>query len=507
MNQDQAAPEKNDGNDVNKDGSALPVEKRNQNSDDAIQVINKIHRTPPNAGHRSRKISTDNVSKSSRSQSRSQSVSSRGRSSSTSKSNTKRKREGNEPVCGVCKKEFIKGKEDCVECDLCFRWFHGPTCVNLSKKEIAAITLLGDKICWYCLDCSVGASTLHKQTKLLNDAIGKLDSEVSLLKSQQSANLQTLTIANQNIAKNYNDIKSNSTRISTAKQDIVVLQTNQQVNTTKINTLNTKVDTITKSMKEDISNQIDIKVKDEVIAETIKNEVKTQTQTIEANLLAKLEAQLNLTVEEKMNKDENPTPVNTDDIKKAVDEKFNEIYNAEFPTVPQQVNSINTENINSRTIYPTRFTKAVQEEIAEREEILKRKNQLIVMNVKESKSEDEDRIKLKGLFDLLKLNKEIVVTEAIRLGEKRRDNKPRFLRVTLADLGMKREILANATKLRDVPEGNEYYKVFIKPNLTAKQNEVSKNLQVELRERRLKDTSKKYKISKGKIIEVPTNQQ
>ena len=94
----------------------------------------------------------------------------------------------------------------------------------LSAKEIAAIALLGTKICWYCPDCSVGASTLHKQTKLLNDALNTLDSEVSLLKSQQSATTQNLTTANQNIAANKVEIKSNSTRITSNKNEIINIQ-------------------------------------------------------------------------------------------------------------------------------------------------------------------------------------------------------------------------------------------------------------------------------------------
>ena len=222
--------------------------------------------------------------------------------------------------------------------------------------------------------------------------------------------------------------------------------------------------------------------------------------------MAKIQTQINLTLDEKLKPDENPTKVNPEEIKKAVDERFNQVYNNEFPAIPNEDNTSNN-SIGSKTIYPTRFTKAVQDEISEREEILRRKNQLIIMNLKESKSEAEDRNKLKELFGLLKLNQEVNVTEAIRLGEKRRDNKHRFLRVTLENLGMKREILAKATSLRDVPEGNDYHKVFIKPNLTVKQNEIAKTLQAELRERRLKETTKKFKISKGKIVEVPTNQQ
>ena len=49
------------------------------------------------------------------------------------------------------------------------------------------------------------------------------------------------------------------------------------------------------------------------------------------------------------------------------------------------------------------------------------------MNMKENNSTAEDLKKLHELFILLKLDKEVIITQAIRLGEKRRDNKPRFI--------------------------------------------------------------------------------
>ena len=509
VNPDESDTRDNESVTGNKDGNvitapaddAMDDQTSGDKSANKIEVINKIPRTPPKSGHSSRKSTNNTVSNKYRSDGRSKSV---GRNRSASTSNSKRKREGNEPLCGVCKQEFITGKQDCVECDLCFRWFHGPTCVNLSKKEIDAIALLGNKVCWYCNDCSVGASTLHKQTKLLNEAINTLDNEVSLLKSQQSANTQNLATANQNIAANKSDIKNNSTRITSAKNDITNISVNQQANTVKITALGTKIDALANKMQTEIQNQVNQKVNDDVIATTIERKIVNNTDTIEKNLMTKLKEHIKLTVDDKfktLKAPENPAPIDTDSIKKAVDERFN----AEFPALGNSSITSNNNDGNTTNLFPTRFTKAVQEEIAEREEIVRRKNQILVMNLKESKSETEDRNKLQDLFSLLKLNQEVRIKEAIRLGEKRRDGKHRFLRVTLEDLSMKRDILAKATSLRNVPEGHDLHKVYIKPNLTVKQNEASKNLQEDLRVRRLQDPTKKLKISKGKIVEVSPN--
>ena len=92
------------------------------------------------------------------------------------------------------------------------------------------------------------------------------------------------------------------------------------------------------------------------------------------------------------------------------------------------------------------------------------------------------------------------------MGENRRDGKPRFLRVEMKNINMKRKILGNATKLRNVPDGHKFNKVFIKPNLTEKQQEESKNLQAELKKRRDKEPTKRMKISKGKIVVLPNSQ-
>ena len=90
---------------------------------------------------------------------------------------------------------------------------------------------------------------------------------------------------------------------------------------------------------------------------------------------------------------------------------------------------------------------------------------------------------------------------------KNKTDKPRLIRITLKDLTTKRKILAKATTLRDVPETSKFAFVYIKPNLTPQQLQDSKNLQEEVRARRLRDPNTRIKIQRGKIVKVTENQQ
>ena len=146
----------------------------------------------------------------------------------------------------------------------------------------------------------------------------------------------------------------------------------------------------------------------------------------------------------------------------------------------------------------------INDQCAEREEIMRRKFQLVIFNLKEANSADDDMKQTLELLKLLKIDQDIDIDELVRMG-RRSNEKPRLIRITLKDLTTKRKILAKATTLRDVPEGSVFAKVYIKPNLTAQQLKESKNLQEELRARRLQDPSLRLKIHRGKIVPVSEN--
>ena len=98
----------------------------------------------------------------------------------------------------------------------------------------------------------------------------------------------------------------------------------------------------------------------------------------------------------------------------------------------------------------------------------------------------------------------VPIVEAIRVGKKKNE-RPRVIRVTLQNLTDKRTLLSKATTLRNVPDDHVFSKVYVKPNLTHNQQEASKNLERQLKEVRLKNPQTKYKISLGKIVVVTQN--
>ena len=464
----------------------------NNVSDDKIIVKDKILRTPPKSSHVSRKPSPSKVSKEEAKNPSNSSVSKENvkasstnpvsksnRDRSSSKSNnrtrsnsvsTRKRKRPDINQCGVCMGAFDKGDKNCIECCLCNRWFHG-LCVDFKEDELKALALIGSKVNWYCPDCNLGAANLHKHAIMFEERLHRLDSSVNDLQSKHSTLQQEVTSNTSSIDTNKNEIQRNSTRLNSAKNDIATIQVTQQANTTKITTLNTRFnelsDTLRKEFKDEISKLVDEKVKDEVIGASIDKKLEERQKS--------------------------EPQVSNAWVNKLVKDQFQEIKEKEFP-------------LPSLSPIKQNLSSTVEDICTEREKIFARRNQILVMNFKENVSSDEDKKQLNELFGMLHLDEEVTIEKADRLGEKRRDGKPRFLRVEMSNINMKRKILGNATKLRNVPDGHKFNKVFIKPNLTEKQQEESKNLQAELKKRRDKEPTKRMKISKGKIVVLPNSQ-
>ena len=144
----------------------------------------------------------------------------------------------------------------------------------------------------------------------------------------------------------------------------------------------------------------------------------------------------------------------------------------------------------------------INEAIEEKSRIEKRRLNLIVTNLKESNNDATDLDKLKFLIrDKLHITEDITITDHTRLGARDAD-KDRMLRFTLQDFKMKKLILSKATTLRNLDQGDDYYMVYIKPDLTPKQTEESKNLVAILKKTRIDNPTKKWKIFRGKIVEI-----
>ena len=256
---------------------------------------------------------------------------------------------------------------------------------------------------------------------MFEERLHRLDSAVNDLQSKHSTLQQEVTTNTSSIETNKSDIQRNSTRVNSAKNDIATIQVTQQANTTKITALSTRLnelsDNLRKEFKEEIGKLVEEKVKDDVIG---------------ASINAKLDE-----------RQKSEPPVSNAWVNKLVQDQFQEMKEKEFP-----LPSLSPIKQNLRS--------TVQDICTEREKIFARRNQILVMNFKENVSSDEDKKQLYELFGMLHIDEEMTIEKADRLGEKRRDGKPRFLRVEMKNINMKRKILGNATKLRNVPDGHKF---------------------------------------------------
>ena len=126
----------------------------------------------------------------------------------------------------------------------------------------------------------------------------------------------------------------------------------------------------------------------------------------------------------------------------------------------------------------------------------------MILNLKEpieQITENEDVRRINELIHT-KLNLDITITNATRMGRFSRE-KERPIRVTLQSLDDKKKILSRAVRMRDIDEADQYARVYIRPDLTKKQLEASKNLYTELLRKREQMPDRHWKIVRGEIIE------
>ena len=109
---------------------------------------------------------------------------------------------------------------------------------------------------------------------------------------------------------------------------------------------------------------------------------------------------------------------------------------------------------------------------------------------------------LKELIETkLQITDQITITNTVRFGT----TTPKLLRIDLETLSMKRKILSKAVTLRQLNERDQFARVYIRPDLTPKQQEESKNLVEALKTQRQQDQGHLYKIQRGKIIKIGVN--
>ena len=159
----------------------------------------------------------------------------------------------------------------------------------------------------------------------------------------------------------------------------------------------------------------------------------------------------------------------------------------------------------------TQVKNTIYESMSEKQEIEKRKLNLIVYGLPEPKNPGENTIwdndaKIKQDTDTIEtviknelgvgLSPRNGIYDAKRLGLKN-DNRARPLRITFDNIEVKRDVLTNAKKLRQYTEIKDMY---ISPDLTPKQREYEKELREQMWKRR--SDGENCIIKRGAVITV-----
>lgn len=144
---------------------------------------------------------------------------------------------------------------------------------------------------------------------------------------------------------------------------------------------------------------------------------------------------------------------------------------------------------------------AVKEEIEEKKDIESRKMNIVIHNLPETGNKQKDTEEVKNLFkDEFNLICNIQCEETTRLG-KYIDERNRVLKITMPSMSDRKLVLRRAKELRN-SNSELYSRIYIKPDLTKKQQEESKNLQAKLRQTRQENPTTNWTIRKGKIVEI-----
>ena len=204
-------------------------------------------------------------------------------------------------------------------------------------------------------------------------------------------------------------------------------------------------------------------------------ELKTKVEESEKNILENINTNLNQMIDER------------------IELKLQQLQQLQ----PQQPQPAETSPTTSRV----KIASVVNATLTEREEIQKRKLNLVIHNLPEPTGEEETETSLlKTLIEeKLQIDDEITIKDITRLGNPRDDDSPRLLKIELETLSMKRKILSCAIKLRNIPENDTFAKVYVKPDLTKKQQTESKNLKEKLDQWRIDHPEHRWQIYRGKI--------
>ena len=371
--------------------------------------------------------------------------------------------------CEICSDE-VSNEDKAIQCELCLTWNHHK-CVSITDKQYKFMK--DEHLHWYCDKCNPIATDIVKSLAALKSTQVRLEDAVSKFKATLKTELTdelTVSVNNNTVT----DIKKTlKTEILTENKPVISQMVEQKVANVKSELL--------AELKTDIT-------------KLVKAEVEVVTQSLPAGN-ATLDADSVETIKSTVKSQA------FDEIKETIKETVTKEQQTLLKTYAQS--AANNLKLPSESQIRSIVKLDVKEENAELERIKRRQNNLIIHNLPESVEPDEDIAKFKEIVkDILHI-REPEIEAYTRLGT-RNDEKPRLLRVSLKQMSERKEILARAPQLRQVDEDDVYARVYIRPDLTPKQLEASKNLYMKLKEVREqnKDTGKKFKILKGEIVPV-----
>ena len=154
-------------------------------------------------------------------------------------------------------------------------------------------------------------------------------------------------------------------------------------------------------------------------------------------------------------------------------------------------------------VSPEEVARVVREEMAEKDQIEAKKLNIILQNISEyNPAEEQPKSDLQKIHELLEqLGTPANITSVTRMGKPQTDH-PRTIKASVSTLKEKKAILAKARTLREKSVPEHMREIYIRPDLTAKQQQASKNLRAELKDMRDKHPQYKWTIHHNQVIKV-----
>ena len=345
-------------------------------------------------------------------------------------------------LCGTCQ-TGVCDNDRTLECEVCLVQYH-VKCQSVSAKLYEALQDNGGCCAWYCQACREGVKQLRLQI-------------IALQRDQLSIKASVDRVVVQ--------ANQNSSEVALLKSDLTETEKRlEKYNSEMLSGLDTII------LKSTVSNA----------------ETDGRISALQANIEKRLD-QL-----EKLSGSTSSGPV--------VPRSYAEAAGG-MEALENRLDELAAVVKSNQAKTTATDTRALKRGLTELEDIESRKLNLVVFNLPEAGSTDDD---INAFKELIKseFNLSVKLQAAIRLGRKS-DARPRMLRVTLEEGSERKLILAKARYLR-ASESEVHAKVFIRPDLTKSQLEHSKNLSAQLQEKRAAFPDKKWMIKRSEIVEVTT---